>query len=341
MLLMLGAIIIWDLHKVKAPAQKQLRRSWWKLGLQWVELFKKLVSFFGTFNYNYYIVRTISYPYKVGKVSRRISWCWRGHLLQYGICYQFYEYCVFDRQSFFLITLFIHWVNIYSKDSLIVSDQYNHASLILGSRMASATIRVFRHNDMKDLECVLRDAILIGNENTGKPYNKILIIVEGIYSMEGSICNLPALIRLKKKYKCYLFLDEAHSIGNFWSYEEWLNSGLYARKKIRRGIPWIGDLRCPKKNVKNGMIFKEIWHRQFWQRGVFWVLAFRKEESPHSLAYGNAKLLKESPKFRSIGKDRSRRDRVLGLWSQGCGCLHGYFYQELRSSRRLFGGHIG
>ncbi|KAK0413605.1 hypothetical protein QR680_006899 [Steinernema hermaphroditum] len=102
---------------------------------------------------------------------------------------------------------------LVDKNSLIVSDQYNHASLILGCRMSGASIKVFKHNDMRSLEKILRDAIAYGNPKTCRPYNKILIIVEGIYSMEGSICNLPGIIALKKKYKCYLYLDEAHSIG--------------------------------------------------------------------------------------------------------------------------------
>lgn len=68
---------------------------------------------------------------------------------------------------------------------------------------------------MADLEHVLRQAIAFGSARTRKPYKKILIIVEGIYSMEGSICNLPAIIALKKKYRAYLYLDEAHSIGQF------------------------------------------------------------------------------------------------------------------------------
>jgi serine palmitoyltransferase len=67
---------------------------------------------------------------------------------------------------------------------------------------------------MRSLERVLRDSIAFGNPKAnGRPYSKILIVVEGIYSMEGSICNLPAIIALKKKYRCYLYLDEAHSIG--------------------------------------------------------------------------------------------------------------------------------
>ncbi|XP_035234095.1 serine palmitoyltransferase 2-like [Stegodyphus dumicola] len=66
---------------------------------------------------------------------------------------------------------------------------------------------------MKDLEVKIRDAIVEGQPRTHRPWKKIIIIVEGIYSMEGTIVNLPALISLKKKYRCYLYVDEAHSIG--------------------------------------------------------------------------------------------------------------------------------
>jgi len=98
-------------------------------------------------------------------------------------------------------------------NSLIVSDRYNHASLIVGCRMSGATIKVFKHNDTRSLEKVLREAVAYGNPKSGRPYNKILIVVEGIYSMEGSISPLPEILALKKKYKAYLYLDEAHSIG--------------------------------------------------------------------------------------------------------------------------------
>jgi len=102
---------------------------------------------------------------------------------------------------------------LVDKHSLIISDQHNHASLILGCRLSGASTKVFKHNDMASLEKILLDSIAYGNPRTYRPYKKILIIVEGIYSMEGSICNLPGIIALKKKYNAYLYLDEAHSIG--------------------------------------------------------------------------------------------------------------------------------
>ncbi|XP_016422969.1 serine palmitoyltransferase 2-like isoform X2 [Sinocyclocheilus rhinocerous] len=72
--------------------------------------------------------------------------------------------------------------------------------------------------DMQSLERLLRDAIVHGQPRTHRPWKKILILVEGIYSMEGSIIRLPEVIALKKKYKAYLYLDEAHSIGALGPY---------------------------------------------------------------------------------------------------------------------------
>lgn len=71
----------------------------------------------------------------------------------------------------------------------------------------------FYLTDMKDLECKLRKRLVEGQPKTGKPWKKVIIVVEGIYSMEGTIVNLPELIRIKKLYKCYIYIDEAHSIG--------------------------------------------------------------------------------------------------------------------------------
>ncbi|XP_032088136.1 serine palmitoyltransferase 2 isoform X2 [Thamnophis elegans] len=102
---------------------------------------------------------------------------------------------------------------LVGKGCLIVSDELNHASLVLGARLSGATIRIFKHNNMQSLEKLLKDAIVYGQPRTHRPWKKILIVVEGIYSMEGSIVRLPEVIALKKKYKSYLYVDEAHSIG--------------------------------------------------------------------------------------------------------------------------------
>ncbi|XP_038074862.1 serine palmitoyltransferase 2-like [Patiria miniata] len=103
--------------------------------------------------------------------------------------------------------------SLIGKGCLVVSDKLNHASIVLGTRLSGAVVRIFEHNDMESLEKVLRNAIVDGQPRSHRPWKKILIVVEGIYSMEGSIVRLPEVVALKKKYKCYLYLDEAHSIG--------------------------------------------------------------------------------------------------------------------------------
>lgn len=102
---------------------------------------------------------------------------------------------------------------LVGKGDLILSDTLNHASIVNGCRASGAFIRSFAHNDAKALEAALREAIALGIPRTRRPWRKILVMVEGIYSMEGEICNLKAISRVCKRYKAYLYLDEAHSIG--------------------------------------------------------------------------------------------------------------------------------
>ena len=96
---------------------------------------------------------------------------------------------------------------------MVLSDQLNHASIILGLRLSGASVVVFKHNNMESLENSLKSSIIKGNQITKRPWKKIFIVVEGIYSMEGSVVNLPEIIKIKKKYGAYLYLDEAHSVG--------------------------------------------------------------------------------------------------------------------------------
>lgn len=107
--------------------------------------------------------------------------------------------------------------NIFSclvdRNCLVISDELNHASIRFGVRMSGAVIKIFKHNDMEALEKLLREQISQGQPRTHRPWKKIMVVVEGLYSMEGTMCNLPRLIVLRRQYKFYLFVDEAHSIG--------------------------------------------------------------------------------------------------------------------------------
>jgi serine palmitoyltransferase len=98
---------------------------------------------------------------------------------------------------------------LVEKGGLIISDELNHSSIVFGARLSGASVKIFKHNDPKDLEAVLRDAISQGQPRTHRPWKKILLVVEGLYSMEGNICKLPEIVELKKKYKvemCWVIL---------------------------------------------------------------------------------------------------------------------------------------
>lgn len=99
------------------------------------------------------------------------------------------------------------------QDSLILSDELNHMSLVKGMKLCESLVVVFKHNDMKDLESKLRFHITQGEPETHRSWKRIFVVVEGLYSMEGTVVNLKKLIDLKKTYKFYIYVDEAHSIG--------------------------------------------------------------------------------------------------------------------------------
>uniref|UniRef100_A0A8D8T8X2 serine C-palmitoyltransferase n=1 Tax=Cacopsylla melanoneura TaxID=428564 RepID=A0A8D8T8X2_9HEMI len=103
--------------------------------------------------------------------------------------------------------------SIVSEGCLVLSDEKNHASIITGLKVSRATVRLYQHNNPASLEKKLIEGIKHGQPHTGQPWRKILIVAEGIFSMDGSIVKLPDIVRLKNKYKAYLYLDEAHSIG--------------------------------------------------------------------------------------------------------------------------------
>ncbi|MCC9607070.1 aminotransferase class I/II-fold pyridoxal phosphate-dependent enzyme [Blastopirellula sp. JC732] len=88
---------------------------------------------------------------------------------------------------------------------LILHDELSHNSLIQGCILSGAQRRSFRHNDFEAVERMLAESR--GN------YRRVLIVVEGVYSMDGDYPDLPKFIELKEKYKAMLFVDEAHSIG--------------------------------------------------------------------------------------------------------------------------------
>ena len=94
---------------------------------------------------------------------------------------------------------------ILGKEDVIISDELNHASIIDGCRLSRAEIKVFPHKDVEACEGILKD---IQNRSGRK-----LLITDGVFSMDGDIAPLPALVELAEKYGCMMMIDDAHSSG--------------------------------------------------------------------------------------------------------------------------------
>ena len=95
---------------------------------------------------------------------------------------------------------------VVGKDDYIICDDRDHASIVDGRRLSFARQLHYKHNDMADLERILQ----------GLPHEAVkLIVVDGVFSMEGDLARLPEIVELKKKYNCSIFVDEAHGIGVF------------------------------------------------------------------------------------------------------------------------------
>jgi 8-amino-7-oxononanoate synthase len=94
--------------------------------------------------------------------------------------------------------------SLAGKDDFVITDRMDHASIIDACRLSFADVRKFKHNDMQDLEKVLSEI----PEDRGK-----LIVVDGVFSMEGDIADLPGIIPLAKKYNARVMVDDAHGLG--------------------------------------------------------------------------------------------------------------------------------
>lgn len=95
---------------------------------------------------------------------------------------------------------------VVGRGDYIICDDRDHASIVDGRRLSFATQLHYKHNDMEDLERVLAKL----------PHEAIkLIVVDGVFSMEGDLAKLPQIVKLKHKYNCSVMVDEAHGIGVF------------------------------------------------------------------------------------------------------------------------------
>ena len=102
---------------------------------------------------------------------------------------------------------------ITGETDLIVSDELNHASIIDGMRLSKAPRKIYGHGDVDALRSVLADAIEQGREGTGEPYRLILVVTDGVFSMDGDIAPLPGIVEAAEEVGAAVMVDDAHASG--------------------------------------------------------------------------------------------------------------------------------
>ena len=96
---------------------------------------------------------------------------------------------------------------VMDKNDAILSDQLNHASIIDGCRLSKAKIIPFKHSDMEDLRAKAKEATESGL------YNKVMVITDGVFSMDGDIAKLPEIVEIAKEFDLITYVDDAHGSG--------------------------------------------------------------------------------------------------------------------------------
>ncbi|MCA1061014.1 glycine C-acetyltransferase [Rossellomorea aquimaris] len=96
---------------------------------------------------------------------------------------------------------------VMDKNDAILSDELNHASIIDGCRLSKAKIIRFGHSDMEDLRAKAKEA-----KESGQ-YNKIMIITDGVFSMDGDVCKLPEIVEIAEEFDMMTYVDDAHGSG--------------------------------------------------------------------------------------------------------------------------------
>lgn len=137
--------------------------------------------------------------------------------------------------------------SLVGRGGYVISDKLNHASIVDGCLMSGAKFLRFRHNDMEDLELRLKN---IPDGSTK------LVIADAVFSMDGDVIDFPKIVELSQKYKAWLMIDEAHSVGVLGETGRGIEEhfGMEGTVDIKMGtlsktIPSVGGYIAGKKDL--------------------------------------------------------------------------------------------
>ena len=139
--------------------------------------------------------------------------------------------------------------SLFEKEDLIIIDKYDHQSIYDGCILSKADWKRFNHNDITDLERIL--------ENYRSEYKRVLIVVDGVYSMDGDIAPMPEIIEVAKQYDAFTMVDEAHALGtvgpNGKGVDDYFNLKPGAvdifMGTLSKAIPSVGGYIAAKRDV--------------------------------------------------------------------------------------------
>ncbi len=127
---------------------------------------------------------------------------------------------------------------VAGKDDVVVLDKLVHASIVDAARLSGAKLRIFAHNDLNELEDILRWANQRNATAAGSSRSRTLVVTESVFSMDGDLAPLREMVDLKEKYGAWLMVDEAHATGLFGEHRRGLAEelGVYPeRVEIQMG----------------------------------------------------------------------------------------------------------
>lgn len=142
-------------------------------------------------------------------------------------------------------------LGLIQPNNLIIHDKLNHASLIDGTIMSGAKMARYKHNDPKDLERILKENI------DSYPKGGILVVTDGVFSMDGDIANIPEILKVTRKYGALLLIDDAHSTGQIGEngagtlshYKIKDNSDIIVTGTLSKAIGAVGGFVTASKEI--------------------------------------------------------------------------------------------